>query len=308
MSNSDDVVDVDCDFGSVLTQAREAQKYTVEEINRHLKIPVNLIMALEASEVDALPESIYTLGYLRNYAKFLEIPESSVVDLYNKVAIKDQSAELKQNISVKHDAQNQTPLIKSLTSFVAVMAIIAVIIGIFQYYQEKSDDMETALESKGDSFTGDSLDSPGQNIVEIKQDARITSDGELIVGSSDTILDLVGQSTADKDQVLEVSSDLEEDTEALANDATEDVLEIVATDGAWVEVRDVNNVRLLYNMLPEGGRRVLLGNAPFNVFFGNAETTQLTINGIEVELAKHIRSNNTARIEISSEEQKVIFH
>jgi cytoskeleton protein RodZ len=308
MSNSDDVVDGDGDFGSLLAQAREAQNYTVEEINRHIKIPVNLIMAMEASDVDALPVSIYTLGYLRNYAKFLEIPESSVVDLYNKVATNDQNVDLKQHASVKAEAHKQTPLIKSLTSFVAVMAIIAVIVGIFQYYQEKSDDMETALESKGDSYTGDSLDSPGQNVVEIKQDARITSDGELIVGSSDTAMNFADQSATDADQELDTNSDFEESTETLASDAKEDVLEIVATDGAWVEVRDVNNARLLYNMLPEGGRRVLLGKAPFNVFFGNAETTQLTINGVEVELAKHIRSNNTARIEISSEEEKVIFH
>jgi cytoskeleton protein RodZ len=255
-----------------------------------------------------LPVSIYTLGYLRNYAKFLEIPESSVVDLYNKVATNDQNVDLKQHASVKAEAHKQTPLIKSLTSFVAVMAIIAVIVGIFQYYQEKSDDMETALESKGDSYTGDSLDSPGQNVVEIKQDARMTSDGELIVGSSDTAMNFADQSATDADQELDTNSDFEESTETLASDAKEDVLEIVATDGAWVEVRDVNNARLLYNMLPEGGRRVLLGKAPFNVFFGNAETTQLTINGVEVELAKHIRSNNTARIEISSEEEKVIFH
>jgi cytoskeleton protein RodZ len=308
MSNSDDVVDGDGDFGSLLAQAREAQNYTVEEINRHIKIPVNLIMAMEASDVDALPVSIYTLGYLRNYAKFLEIPESSVVDLYNKVATNDQNVDLKQHASVKAEAHKQTPLIKSLTSFVAVMAIIAVIVGIFQYYQEKSDDMETALESKGDSYTGDSLDSPGQNVVEIKQDARMTSDGELIVGSSDTAMNFADQSATDADQELDTNSDFEESTETLASDAKEDVLEIVATDGAWVEVRDVNNARLLYNMLPEGGRRVLLGKAPFNVFFGNAETTQLTINGVEVELATHIRSNNTARIEISSEEEKVIFH
>jgi cytoskeletal protein RodZ len=307
MSNSDDVADVASDFGSVLAQAREAKNYTVEEINRHIKIPVNLIMAIEASDVDALPESIYTLGYLRSYAKFLEISESSVVELYNKVAINDRNAELKQQKSVKDEAHKQTPLIRSLTSFVAVTAIIAVIVGVFQYYQEKSEDMETALESKEDSFTGDSLDSPGQNIVEIKQDARITPDGELIVGNSDTAMDSA-ESATDAGQELDTSSDSEENTEALANDATEDVLEIVAADGAWVEVRDVNNARLLYNMLPEGGRRVLLGNAPFNVFFGNAETTQLTINGIEVELAKHIRSNNTVRIEISSEEEKVIFH
>jgi cytoskeleton protein RodZ len=308
MSNSDDVVDVASNFGSLLAQAREEKNYTVEEVYRHIKIPVNLIMAIEASDVDALPESIYTLGYLRSYAKLLEISESSVVELYNKVAINDQNAELKQHKSVKDEAHKQTPLIRSLTSFVAVMAIIAVIVGIFQYYQEKSEDMETALESKEDGFTGDSLDSPGKNIVEIKQDAHITSDGELILGSSDTVKDIADQSAADAGQELDTSSDSEENTEALANEATEDVLKITAANGAWVEVRDVNNARLLYNMLPEGGRRVLLGNAPFNVFFGNAETTKLTINGIEVELAKHIRSNNTVRVKISSEEETVVFH
>lgn len=87
-----------------------------------------------------------------------------------------------------------------------------------------------------------------------------------------------------------------------------DSIEIIAENGSWVEVRDANKSRLLYNMLPVGGSRVLVGRAPFSVTMGNAETTHVVVNDIAVDVSDYIRSNNIASFKVSTQGQDVIFH
>jgi len=300
MSDSDEVV-ANCDFGSILAKARKTQNYTVDEINEQLKIPSQIIIALEANDLGALPIPTYTQGYIRNYAKFLEISEDEVIALYSRAVPNDDEIELKPRSNLKVESNRQALLIKLVTGFLAVGAIATVMIGIFQYYQEKADDMGNEFELKESEFTGNSLDSPGLKKLNIQQNARMTADGELIVENSNAILPL-------EDELNAKSADDEKAAELAEKSREQDILEINAENGSWVEVRDANNVRLFYNMLPEGGYKILFGQAPFRVSLGNAKTTQLVINDLEVDLTKHIRSNNTVRFKVSSEKQNVIIN
>ena len=68
-----DMVDKNTDFGSLLAEARKAKNFTIDEMSGYLKIPSHMITALEASDKEALPAPTYTQGYIRAYAKFLEI-------------------------------------------------------------------------------------------------------------------------------------------------------------------------------------------------------------------------------------------
>ena len=73
MSNSDnEQPTVNTDFGTVLSEARKAQNFTVDDISKHLKIPEHTIAAIEANDLDALPAPTFSQGYIRAYAKFLE--------------------------------------------------------------------------------------------------------------------------------------------------------------------------------------------------------------------------------------------
>ena len=303
MSNSDDVA-ASCDFGSVLSQAREAQNFTVNEINMHLKIPVQILIAIEANDIDALPASTYTQGYLRNYAKFLEISEENILNLYNNAVPNAQIAELKPRSGLFKKRNGQSPLIKLVTTFLVIIGAVTVLYGIIQYYQEKAGDMEVELESKEQSFTGNSLDSPGLNVIEIKQNARLTADGELILENSDST------ELAVEEEVVEIDEESipEAPVQATDTNVKQDILVINAENGSWIEVRDANDDRLFYNMVPKGGSKTLSGQAPFSISLGNARTTGLMINDIEVDITRYIRSNNTAKFKVSNEEQSIIFH
>ncbi|MFV2004016.1 MAG: helix-turn-helix domain-containing protein [Gammaproteobacteria bacterium] len=317
MSNSESgVIDERCDFGKLLSEARKAQNFTISEINEHIKISEHVISAIEASDIATLPAPTFTRGYIRAYAKFLEISEDNILDMYHRALPGKSASELKPRSNLSREAKNLSPLIKTVTVFLIIAGIAAVIYGSFQYYQKKMNVMETELESKEHSFTGSSLDSPTSQQAEAKQNTRLTEEGELVLeqaASSDSMVeaDEINADTSparitaagQEKKFASVNGQNESDFES-----TEDVIEFFAEQGSWMEVRDANNARLFYNMLPEGGRRTFRGRAPFSVFMGNAETTKVEINNLEVDVSPYIRSNNTAKFKISSEQQKVIFH
>lgn len=301
MSNSDtDIKDTNCDFGSVLAEARKSQNYTIEEISMHLKIPVQVISAIEASDIDLLPAATFAKGYIRAYARFLEISEENLLDLYNRVVPHNRAEKLKSRSNLSNETNSQSPLIKIVTAFLIVAGIATVIYGSFQYYQEKASVMENELESKERSFTGNSLDSPGLNPVNIEQKTRLT-DEEEVVAESDI-------SDSAKRLVVEPEPEAEVSQQMAKNEHRQDSIEFFAEKGSWMEVRDANNRRLFYNMVPEGSTKLLHGQAPFRISLGNAKTTRVVINDLEVDMTDYIRPNNTAKFKVSSEEQNVIFY
>lgn len=300
------------DFGKELAEARKAKNYTIEEISGHIKIPVHTITILEASDIEALPAPTFAQGYIRAYAKFLEISEEKVLEKYNLAVPRVEDAVLKPRSNLPGEASSQSPLVKSITMLLILAGIAAVIFGSFKYYQEKAGVMEGEFDSRDQSFTGNSLDSPSSN--------RLSDDGELIVGQSDPYENIsaadVGQEMSeegadiDSGEIAGVSSDIDVATEeALSEQATEnDIIEFFAENGSWMEVRDVNKSRLFYNMVPVGGSKVIVGKAPFSVTMGNAKTTRVVINDIEVDMTDHIRSNNTAVFSVSTDGQDIIIH
>ena len=308
MSSSDDVAATGSDFGALLAEARKNQNYTVDEVSQQLRIPKNAIIAIEANDISALPAPTYARGYLRSYAKFLEISADKVLDCYNRVLPEDDLTKLKSRPKLRKEPNSQSPLIMLVTAVLAVAGIATILFGIFQYYQEKSDDIETELETKERGFTGDSLDSPGLKKLEIKQAARLTTDGELILDDPNVTEYAVEEMDAAIKPEVDTITASNSPIAAAENASAQDTLKINAEKGSWIEVRDANDVRLFYNMLPEGKTKTLTGEAPFSISLGNAKTTKLIINDLDVDMTKHIRWNNTVKLKLSSEKQKVIIH
>jgi len=306
-------------FGAVLASARKLQNYNVELISDQLKIPVRTINALENSDISLLPAPTYTQGYIRAYAKFLEISVDEVLDNYNRAVPHGEATDLKPRSNLPEEANSQSLIMKTVTMLLILAGILAIIIGSFKYYQEKADVIETKLESKQRSFTGRSLDSPSTDRKTTKQNVQMTDEGELTVLSAeaDETSSLDDVDEADANEITEsnlaatleikeplVKEELTQEPEAVLTD----VLTITAENGSWIQVRDATNTRLLYNMVPEGGVKVLNGQAPFRISLGNAKTTYLTINDLEVDMSEYIRDNNTAKFSVSSDQQQVIFH
>ncbi|HHJ34185.1 MAG TPA: DUF4115 domain-containing protein, partial [Gammaproteobacteria bacterium] len=293
------------DFGSILASARKFKNYTVDQISEQLKIPARTITAIEKNDINALPAPTFTQGYIRAYAKFVEASEDKVLAIYNRAVPHENVSDLKARSNLPDEASSQSPMVKMVTIILILGGIATLVYGSFRYYQKKMDVMETALESKQRSFTGNSLNSPGTHRIEIEQEARLTDDDELVIPRSDPAgnngdSELGATDTGEPGNPEKTSEIIADDPGTGAEGENDrevaisaDTLKIFAKKGAWMQVRDASNTRLLYNMVPRGEVKVLQGKAPFRISLGNAKTTSISINDIEIDMSEYIRENNT---------------
>lgn len=310
MSNSDSKTEKNNDFGFVLTEARKVQNYSVDDICEHIKVPKHVISAIEANDVEALPPPTFTQGYIRAYAKFLEISDKDLLEMYNQAVPHDLASALKPRSSLPGEASSQSPVVKAVTMLLIAGSIAAVLYGSFQYYQEKADVMENELESKQRSFTGNSLDSPSSSGLYNRQDTGFSEDDESTAENSASFELQIAEEAVLPLEISEASEGVvvgvvAEESEPVTQD---DVVEIYAEQGAWMEVKDATSARLLYNMVPTGESRVLKGKAPFRISMGNARSTRVVINDIEIDFTAYINSKNTASFTVSNEGENILFY
>lgn len=70
--------------GQILKEAREAKLYSLEEIEKHTKIRVELLEALEKDEYEKLPPSTFVQGFIKNYGKFLNLETEKLLAIFRR--------------------------------------------------------------------------------------------------------------------------------------------------------------------------------------------------------------------------------
>jgi cytoskeleton protein RodZ len=68
--------------GSELRARREVLGYSVDDVYRRIRVPIDVIQSLETGDVHKLPSACYTVGFLKTYCQFLEIGPNRFVDTY----------------------------------------------------------------------------------------------------------------------------------------------------------------------------------------------------------------------------------
>lgn len=68
--------------GRELAAAREARKLDIETVARELKLDAAIVRALEDDDRAALPAPIFVQGYLRSYARLLDLPVQDLLARY----------------------------------------------------------------------------------------------------------------------------------------------------------------------------------------------------------------------------------
>ena len=65
--------------GEQLRNARQGYRWSVEDVAANLNLTVEMVRALESGDSEVLPGPTFVRGYLRAYARLMEIDESTVL-------------------------------------------------------------------------------------------------------------------------------------------------------------------------------------------------------------------------------------
>lgn len=113
-------------LGEQLKNARIAKNKSLEEISSETNISKRYLTALEENDYSVFPAQVYASGFLKSYAKFLEIDPQVVVEEYNKLIMMDELANTGRDVGVKDtDTLQKRP---SIIKRVVIPLVVAIFI------------------------------------------------------------------------------------------------------------------------------------------------------------------------------------
>jgi cytoskeleton protein RodZ len=119
-------------FGETLRAQREKKGITLEQAASDTRIREKFLKALEDSDYQTLPGAVYTKGFLRNYAEYLELPtEELVVQFHQERDTADAPRTFKPLNPIARRSYVFTP---AVLVPVVVLAGIVLFVG-YLYYQ-----------------------------------------------------------------------------------------------------------------------------------------------------------------------------
>ena len=333
-------------FGQQLMLAREKAGMTLEEAARSLNLKQETVEAIEDSAMDRLPPVAFVQGYVRSYARLLGLPEEKILREFEEEVPHEMESELHPRPPSPDGANSQTPVVRLVSTVVVVLAVAVVVYALYSYFVERTESIDQASQAADDASMQESAPSvPDLEAVVIDQasvpeEPAAVSDQETLpeepgVRTTDEALDLpaaagletitdpsTAQSAGDAEQreadqvagfVAEAGDSRAEVEAIMPVPAPQpitggDVLALSADQECWAEIVDANDIRLFYGMIRPGRDLELTGQTPFEVFLGNAPAVTASLNSIDIDMTKYIRSNNIAQFKISVEDGRARFH
>jgi cytoskeleton protein RodZ len=300
-SSADDLIHQQ-EFGSRFRIAREAAGFSIYDVSDKLKLTEDIIKALENSQLDVLPASTFTQGYIRSYARLLDLSAEKIINVYTQL-LPEKEKPLSARSVLPSQKTSRDSGVKFVTYSVLVISLVLLVIW---WYQSEFDWIEDGDKDKAviEEIKPQQQAFHQTKNVEIKQSEQ----NENKQPDKVEIKEVIKQVSASDDQDQEAGEDVVinekindkdivlENPEATSVASGEDVLELSATADSWVEVQDVNRKRLYFELIKKDKVQRLHGNAPFRIFLGNAPAVSIQLNNQPVDIAEHFRGNNIAHV------------
>lgn len=292
--------------GQALKQARLTKTLSQEEVANKLCLTLSYVNALENDEYQRLPGEIFVKGYLRNYAKLVDLPIEQILDGYEalKPAEKDSMAAaspLLKNMQPRPFewpafAQKTTSLYYLIGTLIIAL-IILVSIGINVRLRDTVptvasmnvvEPIEQAIINTNEfKFLGQAFENWSNQLVsEFK--VKPVEIPALTAAAPDTDKVATANSNEQPAEQPVTETALEplliSEQSSLANGA--DTLVARFSHECWVEVRDKDQRLLLSAVKQPGESMSVQGQAPFYITLGYVEGVELWFNNKPVALEK----------------------
>lgn len=267
--------------GKLLAEARVQAELSVDDVAARLRLTTRQVNALESGDLDALPGLAFARGFIRNYAKLLQIDAQPLLEAYQSQTSDGMPAKISlhsENIQIS-GRQRKGWMVYLLASLIVLMAVAAWL-----------------------AYT----DSPAERVQKpvaaaVPQPVQVTPILPTAEAPENTTqtgvpLDLpVPPATPAEPQVPQVPQPVPPQQAAAQSPAPTAAasarLAFTAGEPSWVSVRDRNGQEIFNKTIPAGGKESVAGTPPLSLILGNANSMQVTYNDKPVDLAPHVHAN-----------------
>ena len=171
-------------YGEILKNARLARELDIDSASRETSIAAAFIKGIEEEDVSAFPGEAYMLGFMRNYAEYLNVNPDTVANLYR--AKKLQESPVPEGLIVHEKPWFFWPSICSAAFF--ALAAIFVVLYIFVFNRKTDDGRKVVLDKNGSAKTYELTDKAfSSRLYKGDQILYPAKGGNIILTVSDTL-------------------------------------------------------------------------------------------------------------------------
>jgi cytoskeleton protein RodZ len=256
--------------GKLCLDARLNKGLTQEQAGALLKVRVKIIKDFEDGENIDLPGLAYKVGFVRSYARLL--------DLDGDLLVQEFKEGLELN-SFKEEYKFLTPELNK-SSFLPIGAVVSVFVAILSYtgwyYSDRSNKIEQVAVKKIENISEKTAEIDNNSYVIIEEDFSNNLPSSKINNDVNTVQEVNLNTNLNEDKVETMISKNTE-LSATANErdpSTELVLK--ATGNSWVEIEDMEGNILMTRLMRPGETYVVpdINGLTFNT--GNAGALSLS--------------------------------
>ena len=236
--------------GEILKKRREELGQDLKEIAHTLKIRYDYLKALEAEDFEKLPVPVYTKGYIRDYAKFLDINPDIIIKAY----MEKISPPVIEKSLPDETAKEKKPVRK----YIAVFIILLAIAGAYFLFSSSPAPKKREITKTEKTAPSAQPEQPAQHAGPV-QEKEVKRETALTVKKTEE---------GSKKERPEIT-------------AWGHVLDVSATDTTWLLVK-IDDTETKDMLLKQGESVRLSAKQGFSLKIGNAGGTKLIYDGKDI--------------------------
>ncbi len=273
--------------GNVLRKKREVIGLSIDNIANQLNLDPKLIESLEKNDYVKFNIETYIKGYLRAYAKVLDLDGDTIINLY-KESNPEKTPEILPNVKPKTQRNSGDKSVKLFSYIIALTVAVSILV----WYQnnflvqppEENLNITNIKTYENTNINGVDIDYKIINHTNSWQWPINKADTNY--ESNNNVLEpVVSKTTQDK---IENTADINEVSEHNIQQSN-DTIVLNLTGDSWVEIYDEEGGRLFLDLARSGKNYIINGNSPFDILLGAANQVSIEFNGSSVDIEPYIK-------------------
>ena len=267
--------------GEILASARKKKRLRYKKLSSELNIDEIYLIALEEGNFDLIPGGeAYVKGFIRSYAKKLDLNPDDVIDNY--LSSRKGSLKATKKLSPKDQINSNAKNLPKIGLIATFSIIFLLFLGvIFREYESDNQKVTNTVETSTTITSNDSNEMHDEStllILKPEENQSSESTGDLITG---------------------VNSDLDSQASALPLEETPlNRIDIKVYGDCWLEVFNENK-RMIYNLAKEGDEFVL-NESKVKIIAGNFKNVGVSFNDKIVNLEDYANTKQVSCIVLPS--------
>ncbi len=263
--------------GEVLRTKRKELNISVDEVAKQLHLETRFVEALERDDYAELPAAIYVRGYIRAYAKFVDIDGDRVIDLFN-ARVSEPPPEILPEVKYHTQVSSSDKPVKAVTYLVTLSLVILVLIWYRSHYRitdvgALSDEPKVLISEPAFDYEFVVVEHPpGWRHVIAGEDSN-TSEA---TAPPQTFTPRIDTSRSGPDE-----------------------LKMLILETSWIEISDSTGKDLFVSTGKVGEEIIVSGNAPFEILFGYAPGVKLFYKNRPFDIAPYVAESGVARFRVT---------